>query len=94
MAEEVLNDAGLNRPIKKIHNPYDSLFKRFMADPTNARDFFRKNLPNKLLRRLDLTKLELCPQSFVDQHLKHKHVDVLYKTILDGDRPCYIYVLT
>jgi len=78
---------------KRVTNPFDSLFKRFMAEPNNAKDFFAAHLPCEIRKHIDLNHLTLCPQSFVDNKLKHKHVDVLYQT--QHNNTCsYLYILT
>ncbi|HEV2614590.1 MAG TPA: Rpn family recombination-promoting nuclease/putative transposase [Gammaproteobacteria bacterium] len=76
-----------------VHNPYDSLFKAFMSNIAVAKDFFALQLPADIFQRINTDKLFLCPQSFIDNHLKHKHVDVLYRTEFDH-REGYIYILT
>lgn len=76
-----------------IHHPNDSLFKAFMSNPIMAKDFLALQLPKAIYKRIENSKLVLCPQSFVDNKLKHKHVDVLYCTEFD-DKIGYIYILT
>ncbi|MDX2164627.1 MAG: Rpn family recombination-promoting nuclease/putative transposase [Gammaproteobacteria bacterium] len=76
-----------------VHNPYDSLFKAFMSNIAVAKDFFAMQLPPEIYQKINTEKLFLCPQSFVDHQLKHKHVDVLYRTEFD-EKVGYIYILT
>lgn len=87
----MINDEEDN---EEIHNPFDSLFKAFMVDANNARDFLEMHLSPEIIKRLDLSQMFLCPQSFVDNKLKHKHIDVLYRTVLDRKQTAYIYLLT
>ncbi len=84
---------GIEEENHDVHNPFDSLFKVFMSDVHNARDFMAMHLPPDIIQHIDLSKLLLCPQTFVDNKLKHKHIDVLYQTTFD-DKIGYVYLLT
>lgn len=76
-----------------IHNAQDGLFKRYMSVRENAIDFFSLHLDKAIWARTDVNSMKLCPNSFVDNELKHRHVDVLYQTKFDK-KPGYLYLLT
>ena len=78
---------------EKAHNSYDALFKHFMSNPNNAMDFFDLFLAKEIWAKVNKQYMELCPESFVDNKLKHKHVDILYRTRFDNEDG-YIYILS
>ncbi len=78
---------------KAIHQPQDGLFKYFMSIKQNALDLFSLTLEPEIWKRVNKNVMELCPQSYVDNKLKHKHVDVLYRTEFDH-QPGYFYILS
>jgi predicted transposase/invertase (TIGR01784 family) len=72
--------------------PHDSLFKRVFSTPENAVGVLRALVPPALNRVIDWSTLELAPGTFVDDHLAHRHTDLLY-TVRCGDSKVFIYVL-
>ena len=63
-----------------------------MHDVTIARDFLNQHLPPALLARMDLSTLEVRPETFINDALKASACDVLYVVKMDG-QSAYIYLL-
>jgi predicted transposase YdaD len=75
-----------------LHNPHDKLFKHLLGDKENAASFLRNNLPQSLLSRLDLDRLEVLQASFVDSQYVQSEADLLFSVGVAGV-PGFIYVL-
>jgi len=75
-----------------IPTPHDRFFRYAMSVPRLAEEFFKKHLPEKILSQLDLKTLELCPQTYVDEHLKLSQVDALFKVKMKGQM-VFLYCL-
>ena len=71
---------------------HDPFFKSAMSDLRVARDFFSHYLPTDLIQTINLEDLTLCKDSFVEQNLTRRAVDMLYKTTFGG-KPGYLYCL-
>jgi len=76
----------------KVSNPHDKFFKETMKDPQTAGDFLRLYLPKELAEKLNLNKLKLQKDSFIDSKLQVLQTDLLFKTEYLG-KPAFIYVL-
>ena len=63
-----------------------------LGQPENAGSELRSILPEGLAAHLDLGGLELQPGSFVDDSLRHRHTDLLFRTTVDGGE-AFVYVL-
>ncbi|MCR1786501.1 Rpn family recombination-promoting nuclease/putative transposase [Nocardioides carbamazepini] len=72
--------------------PHDSLFRLVFDNAVNAASELRSLLAPAVLDRMDLDGLERVPGSFVDDDLRQRHADVLFRVPLDG-REAYLYVL-
>ncbi len=77
---------------KPVYNPHDEAFKLAFRKLLLAISFFRNYLPGKIVKHIDFKKLEITNQSFVDEKLREKHSDIVYKTISKG-RPCFLYII-
>jgi predicted transposase/invertase (TIGR01784 family) len=70
-------------------NPHDSVVRQTLGRPEVARGYFRHNLPEELLARLDLATLERAQDSFVDPELHPSASDLLftvdYRTVGDSE---------
>jgi len=75
-----------------IHQPHDKLFKQSLSNPAAARDILSLYLPPEILSLLDLTRLELQPNSFIDAEHRTNAVDLLYKTRFQNEEG-YIWIL-
>jgi predicted transposase/invertase (TIGR01784 family) len=65
---------------KNITSPHDRFFKNMMADPRVVKDFFKEYLPVKYQEIINLEKIVLQKEGYVDQDLKLKMIDLLYLT--------------
>jgi predicted transposase YdaD len=73
-------------------NPHDALFKHVFSHPKRAAEELRHVLPDRVARHIDWQTLEPLPGSFVDDELRERHADLLYRVRLGG-RPAFIYIL-
>jgi len=78
---------------KKIHNPHDAFFRLSLHIVNIAKDFFKANLPENILQKIDLDSLEIQPGSFVDEALKATQTDILYRVNF-GNETGYLYLLS
>ena len=75
-----------------IHQPHDKFFKIALKIKEVMIDFLLANLPQRVLKKLDLSSVELQDSSFVDGKFKTYASDVLYKVnSLEGKG--YLYFL-
>src|SRR5437899_1243043 len=72
--------------------PHDALFKAVFSKPENALAVFREALPAELVEAIEPGSLELEPGTFVDDELKERASDLLFKAKLRG-RDALVYVL-
>ena len=72
---------------------YDSAFKRFMMNVSNAKDFFFVHLPEDLKSHCDFSTLQLQNSAFIDINLRSRMSDILYlvKT-KEGDISIYLLI--
>lgn len=81
-------------PNLEIKNPHDKFFRELMGQPELAADFLQHYLPPEIIARLDLTKLELTYDSFIDADLQEHLSDLLYRVGLQAsDSTALIYLL-
>jgi predicted transposase/invertase (TIGR01784 family) len=73
--------------------PHDALFKAAFGQPELARSELELVLPTAVKAHLDLTTLQVCPGSFVDEALRHAHADLLYRVRVRGGSEALVYVL-
>jgi predicted transposase/invertase (TIGR01784 family) len=63
---------------KKV-NQHDLFFKRSMQNIEVARDFFKANLPAKILKYVHLETLTLQSVSYIDDKLKSLYSNIVYR---------------
>jgi len=78
--------------MKEIVNPHDKFFKGMFSRKDEARDFFANYLPEEIFKLLDLERIEIVKDSFIETELKEYFSDILYKVYLTGS-PAYLYML-
>ena len=81
---------------QKVTNSHDKFFKETLTDLHTARDFLKNYLPAEVTDILDLQKLELQKDTFVDKKLRGMQSDLLFKTkILNKGVPeeAFVYML-
>jgi predicted transposase YdaD len=81
------------RPKQKKPTPHDAYFKATFGRPTAAAEFLRHYLPPEIVRLLDLTRLELEKDTFVDAQLRRHFSDLLYRVGLLAGGEAFIYFL-
>ena len=77
---------------KRITNPHDKYFKESFSRKETVQSFIKEYLPEKLLEQIDLNKLEILKDTFIDKELSEHFSDILYKTSISG-KHSYIYLL-
>jgi predicted transposase/invertase (TIGR01784 family) len=82
----------MNKNKNQITNPHDQFFRTAMADIRVARDFLNAWLPHDLRSRMDFSKLEMQPRSYINEVRQESEVDVLFKTTIDN-KEAYLYFL-
>lgn len=79
-----------NKLIKK----HDELSKNFLTDIASARSFLELYLDPQVIKRCDLDTLSIEPNSYIDNELREKFSDIVYKLSLkDKSSSIYVYVL-
>jgi predicted transposase/invertase (TIGR01784 family) len=76
-----------------LTNPHDAFFKQFLSRPELAADFLRHHLPVEVLALVDLARLELQLESFVDEQLREHLTDLLYRIPLVSGEEAFVYLL-
>jgi len=77
---------------------HDKLFKAVFSEPENAIAHFGAFLPAEITAALDLSQAVHEPGSFVDETLRERHTDLLYripwkKGFGEGDREVLLFVI-
>ena len=72
----------------KLIRKNDEIAKSFLSDETIAKDFLQLYLPPNILSRCDLSKLSIEPESYIDNDLKKRFCDVVYKLALLSEGDC------
>ena len=79
--------------MKKTSTPHDTFFKRSFSRIEVAAEFIRHYLPASVVGLLDLTRLTLEKDSFVDARLRRHFSDLLFRVGLKGGGEAYIFIL-
>lgn len=72
--------------------PHDRYFRSTMSHPNAAREFFQHHLPNNIKNVVNIEKVRLQKDSFIDDKLKLKITDLLFTTEFNK-KTGYIYLL-
>jgi len=75
-----------------IASPHDAAFKSAFQRKELACDLFKNYLPENIVKYTDMNQLELVNKSYVDERLKEKHSDIVYKTEIRG-KTAFLYIL-
>ena len=79
---------------EKLIKKHDELSKAFLTDIESAKSFLELYLNPKVIRQCDLASLSIEPSSYLDNELRKKYSDVVYKLDLKDKTSCaYVYVL-
>ncbi len=79
--------------MSELTNPHDKFFKAALTQPDAARSFLRDYLPAAVAETLDLSRLQLVKDSFVDETLQEQFSDLLYEVGLRDGGNAYVCVL-
>lgn len=77
---------------RTIPTPHDHFFRAAMSRQEVAKAFFETHLPAHILKRVDLTTLSLCKESFIDEKLKEVISDLLF-SVNFNQGVGYLYLL-
>lgn len=72
--------------------PHDALFKATFSAPERAAELLRGALDPALAASIDWSSLALAPGSFVDEQLRSRHADLLFRVRL-GAHTIHPYIL-
>jgi hypothetical protein len=78
--------------MREIGTPHDRYFRETFGRVEIARDFLRHHLPGELLASVDLSTLEVSPDTFVAEDLRQDCSDLVYR-IAFADSELRIYLL-
>ncbi len=77
---------------ESISNPHDALIKRTFGSVEHAEGELRAVLPPAIVDAIDWSTLSLQPQRPVNEELRERHIDLLYRVVL-RDHPTYLYTV-
>ncbi|SDC39700.1 MULTISPECIES: Rpn family recombination-promoting nuclease/putative transposase [unclassified Candidatus Frackibacter] len=78
--------------MSNINNPHDKFFKEVLGDLETSKDFIKNYLPSELLNIINIDKLKIEKDSFIDDKLEEVFSDLLYKVEIQ-DKEGYLYFL-
>jgi predicted transposase/invertase (TIGR01784 family) len=76
-----------------VPNPHDRFFKELFSQRDTAADFVRHYLPEDFVSRLDLSRLTVVKESFIDEALRQFFSDLLLRVRLKDGKAVFIYIL-
>jgi len=62
-----------------VQSPHDKLFRENYGDLDNARSLISNAMPERVLKLMDLSTLEICKDSFIEEDLSDYYSDMLYR---------------
>ncbi|WP_425361619.1 Rpn family recombination-promoting nuclease/putative transposase [Candidatus Tisiphia endosymbiont of Ceraclea dissimilis] len=72
---------------------HDSLVKTIMADPLAAQEFLEYYLPNDFKSLVDLSKITVEKESYIEESLNKKYSDIVYGVATKNQGKAFVYVL-
>ncbi|WP_375330272.1 Rpn family recombination-promoting nuclease/putative transposase [Candidatus Tisiphia endosymbiont of Nemotelus uliginosus] len=72
---------------------HDSLVKTIMADPVAAQEFLEYYLPNDFKSLVDLSKITVEKESYIEESLNKKYSDIVYGVATKNQGKAFVYVL-
>ena len=90
------NDSPPQKPLSELRKRYqhDEFCKDNLRDLGKARKFLKWKLKPEITELLDLDRLELSSESFLEEDLKKLYADVLYRIpVKDSDESIVVFVL-
>ena len=79
--------------MSEIQNPHDQFVRATLSDKVMAKSFLENYLPSEIVKKLNLSKLEVSQESFVDEDLQEHHTDLLYQVATKTGEKAFVYVL-
>jgi predicted transposase/invertase (TIGR01784 family) len=80
------------QPEEKLHQPHDKLLFMALSDHEVAKDALRAYLPETLLARADLNKIERYNTKFVTPEFKALEADIIFKVPLLEDKGAGLFL--
>src|SRR5688572_19794083 len=74
------------------NTPHDTFFKDSFQDTERVKELIQANLPEKILKRIDLNSLQLTNNEFITPECASLRTDITYRCNIDG-KDGYIYTL-
>jgi predicted transposase/invertase (TIGR01784 family) len=71
----------------------DALFKRIMQEEVAAKEFLEYYLPREFKDLIDLSKIRIEKESFVEEGLKRRLSDIIYSVKTKENEEAFVYVL-
>ncbi|WP_375333851.1 Rpn family recombination-promoting nuclease/putative transposase [Candidatus Tisiphia endosymbiont of Xenochironomus xenolabis] len=72
---------------------HDQLFKKIMGNEIAAQEFLEYYLPNNFKEKIDLSKIKIEQESYIEESLRRKYSDIVYSVKTKNDESAFIYVL-
>jgi predicted transposase/invertase (TIGR01784 family) len=70
--------------MSQINNPHDKFFKETFSRLEVVQNFIEETIPLEIKSKINLQKLVLSNDSFIDSHLEEHLADLVYKTTFEG----------
>lgn len=77
--------------VKKLK--HDSLVKTIMTDPIAAQEFLEYYLPEDFKKLVDLSKITVEQESYIEESLNKKYSDIVYKISTKCEEEAFVYAL-
>ncbi|XVN40468.1 MAG: Rpn family recombination-promoting nuclease/putative transposase [Rickettsia endosymbiont of Argas persicus] len=77
--------------VKKLK--HDSLIKTVMSDPIAAQEFLEYYLPDDLKKFLNLSKIKVEKESYIEESLSKKYSDIVYGIETKDHNTAFVYIL-
>ncbi|SPR07878.1 transposase [Orientia tsutsugamushi] len=72
---------------------HDSLAKTIMSDPVAAQEFLEYYLPMNFKSLIDLSQIKVEQESYIEESLKKKYSDIVYRVATKKHGNAFIYIL-
>ena len=72
---------------------HDSLVKIIMNDPVAAQELLEYYLPDDFKSLVDLSKITVEQESYIEESLNKKYSDIIYKISTNNKEEAFVYVL-
>ncbi|MEZ4526181.1 MAG: Rpn family recombination-promoting nuclease/putative transposase [Desulfobacterales bacterium] len=77
---------------KSVNNPHNAAFTAAFRKILVARGFFESYFSENIRKHIDFDSLEITDGSYVDEKLRDKHSDIVYRTKIKG-LDAFLYIL-